>query len=276
MEKRYPFFAGIVLSLFLPAFYDDVAHRWKGAAIGYPMLMLLIVWAVTGVFFYSSIDELDGPELRSVTDQLPPLTYDNGKVSTPEDRPYKIELEGAPLILIDTTNQVVDEHDSYPIVLTDTEFTAENNNGRRETHQIAEFDPFLTNGTMDPGDWPAVVLQWVTTSFYIISPFYFIYMLVRALVEALFFSLIALLMNSILSKGLNYAALFRLSVVALTPGYLLSTVLWVCNVYFPFWFLWMLVFYGITVVYVIIGVSSASKTEYAAYPPPDGPGQPAY
>lgn len=264
MQKRFPFPAGYAFSFFLPALYDDVARRWKGAAIGYLTLLTFVCWAIGCWSFYHQLQIFSDREVPRFTEKLPPLTYQDGKVSTPEPRAYPIEVHGVPFLLIDTVNATSqEERDSYPMVLTDTQLITENQSSQR-TYEISEFAEILKSGTMTAKDWLQTIRELIFWAFIFIAPLWLIFSFVLYLVWALILSLLALLMNSILSKGLDYPPLYRLSIVALTPALIISTVLDVAGVHVPWGFLGFL---GLTILYVIFAVFSVQDSKQPPSPP---------
>lgn len=264
MQKRYPFPAGYAFSFFLPALYDDVARRWKGAAIGYLALLTFVCWAIGTWSFYHQLQLFSEREVPRLTEKLPSLTYQDGKISTPEAKAYPVDFSGTPFLLIDTANTASqEERDSYPMVLTDTQFIT-NENGSTEIHELSEYAELMKNGTMQAKDWIGTIRQIINWTFFILAPLWLIFSFVLYLVWALILSLLGLLMNSILHKGLDFPPLYRLSIVALTPALIIATVLDVAGVNVPWGFLGFL---GLTILYVIFAVFSVHDPRPMAAPP---------
>lgn len=264
MQKRFPFPAGYAFSFFLPALYDDVARRWKGAAIGYLALLTFICWAIGCWSFYQQLQIFSDREVPRFTEQLPPLTFQDGKISTSEGKTYPIEVQGDPFLLIDTANTTSqEERDSFPVVLTDTQLITKDN-GSTEIHEISEYAELLRNGTMTAKDWLVQIREFIQLLFFVLAPLWLILSFLLYLIWALILSLLALLMNSILHKGLEYPSLYRLSIVALTPSLIVATVLDVAGVDIPWGFF---AFLGLTILYVIFAVVSVQEPRRTAGPP---------
>lgn len=263
MEKRFPFVTGYLLSFVSPAFYDDVARRWKGAAAGYLILLVVVCWALMAWVTYSWMTHFVENEVPHFTKKLPALTYEDGMISTPEPRPYTINLHGDPDLLIDTANLTSEEERAkHPVVLTDTEIIFSDPSGRTETYAIDEFASFLKPGTMTPPDWKPVVRIWVLGLYAAYLIFWLGFSLAFAFFAALVMSLLALLLNGILSKNLEFPALYRLAAVALTPAYLIWTFLPLFGFTLPLGF-WsaMLVPVGVTILYTVFAVFSVKPVE---------------
>ncbi|MEM1060620.1 MAG: DUF1189 family protein [Verrucomicrobiota bacterium] len=223
-ESKSPFIFGYVLSLFSPRFYDQVARLWKGAAIGYAALLVLVYWVCFMVVTSPRLAEIKPMIEAGMPAGFPSLTYENGALSSSREEPFRFEEGGEKLLLIDTGNQVSDEErQGFEIVLTDTEMIVPSEATSTSLQDLADAG-LLTTGTMTPTDWVAYLDETLTWLYWLAMPFLFVFHFIFILVGALVLSLMALLINAILKKDLEYPALYRLSIVAATPAYLFSLV----------------------------------------------------
>ena len=106
--KKYSIFHTVVMWCFSPSFYRDVGRNWKGICAGYLLLLMILACIPTAIVANRGFSKFLQAEGKAVIDQVPPISFKDGEVSTPVKQPYVITLPDTdkPLIVIDTTGQV--------------------------------------------------------------------------------------------------------------------------------------------------------------------------
>lgn len=261
MERRYGRLQGLVLALGWPSFYHDVARHWGGIGLLYLLLLFTLTWVPVLVKAHLSFSAFVEEELPQALAELPPITIENGRASSPVPQPYTINdpKTGQPVFVLDTTGQITSLNQTpAKILLTETDLHSRNDR-RVQIHDLSQF-PDVTITREKVQEWLANLgnVVWV-----FIFPIALVGSLIRALLLMLLAALFGLLFNAAFRAGLGFAALLRLAAVGLTASVYLDTFLWLVNFQVPFWFLIAL---AITTLYVALGVKAAGPA--ATWPPP--------
>ena len=122
-KRQFSFFATYPLSFFSRAMYRDLARNGRGIALGYLALLVAVLTALSWSGMWTeTVAELDR-QTDAITAQIPDLHFTDGRLHTPEARPYEIRTGETIHAVIDTTGRYGpgDTRD-VPIVVTATEF----------------------------------------------------------------------------------------------------------------------------------------------------------
>ncbi len=272
--KRYSAFQAIFLSPFSTALYRDVARQWKGVAFGYLLLVLLLCWIALMIRLYLGFSSVVKNDLPTIIDQIPEIRIENGVASTTENRRHEISDPdtGEVFFIIDTTGAeptLESLPESVKGVVTRTSATIEKNDIETRTFEFDQIQDFtLTHELINR--WAGLVKNLLVP---VLLPFALMGSFLYRVLQALFYSLFALLFAAMFGavQRLPYAALLRITVVAMTPAILFKAVLWMAGVSIPF--LWLICF-GISMVCLFLGVKAAASAEReSADSPPPMPGE---
>ncbi|MCB1231756.1 MAG: DUF1189 family protein [Verrucomicrobiae bacterium] len=272
MKKRFPVFAAFFLSFFSGALYRDVATRWRGIAFGYLLLLLLLCWIPPMVKVHRGFSGFLKNDAPAVLSQIPEIRIVNGEASTPENRPYQITdpETGEVFFIVDTTGATTSldgAPDSVKGLVTRTGAIIEKNEFEKRSFEFKEIQDFtLTREKIEKG--AGMVKGFLVP---VIAPFAIFGSYIYRIGQALFYSLFGLIFAAILGATgrLPYAALLRLTVVAMTPAIIVKMLISTFGSLFPFsW----LVFFSMSMFYLFFGIRSASReTETGVTPPPFPP-----
>lgn len=137
--QQYNVFQAIFLSFYSKKLYRDVATNWGGKSFAYLFLLVAIV----SIFFVLTAQKVithGYHELYAkVSPQLPVVTISDGKVSTPEQRPYIITDPDTHenIAVIDTTGQYKTIKEANASVLvTETEIMTHPKKDEVRVYQI--------------------------------------------------------------------------------------------------------------------------------------------
>lgn len=253
--KRYSLYHVPILSFFSGSLYRDVAINWKGVGFLYLLLLLAICWIPAIVKFQFMVSNFVENEAPKVVTQVPTLTIVNGKASIEEPQPYEITDPdtGNPLVLIDTTGEIASLNDTAAIALI-TETQIELRKSTVETRTV-RFDE-IKNFTLDQATINVWLKRMKAAAVPVIYPSAVLGAFVYRIVQMLVYALVGMLFAMCLGSKRPYASLLRLSVVAVTPCILVSTILGMIDVRIPLPGLWYLV---APLAYLFFGVVSARQ-----------------
>jgi len=108
MKRRYGVFQGLILSLFSPAFYRDVAHNWGGIGFVYLLLLFFVTWPPVLAKWQIGFQGFVQKEFLEAIKDLPKISLQAGKVSSPVEQPFTINdpQTGQTIFVLDTTGAI--------------------------------------------------------------------------------------------------------------------------------------------------------------------------
>jgi len=247
---RFGRFAGLVLSLFLPAFYRHVARNWGGIGILYLLLLFTLTWIPSLVQIHLAARKFAEEDFPKFADKLPDISIKNGKISSPVAQPLEIKDErGNVVFVLDTTGKI-NNLDQTPamFLLTETKFHQRDQLNNIQIHDLGPFPDFDFTKEWVQG-WVDAITTWAAVSFF---PFVMIGSMIRALILMLLASLAGLIFNSAFSARVTYGGLLRFGAVGMTLSVYLDTGLGLAGIRVPFPF-WFFIALALTIAYVGFG-----------------------
>lgn len=255
--RRYSIFHAPVLSFFSKAFYSDVCHRWKGVGFAYMLLLLIVCWIAPMIKVHMSFSDFVDNEAPKIVSQIPTIRIVNGKASIRKPQPYRITDPdtGQVLAVIDTHGFIKSLDDTSAVVLVKrTEAIFRKNEFETQTFSFREIERFTLSRGMITG--------WLVTAKKFVAPVLYVPAVLGAFVfrilQALIYACIGLLFAYWCKTKCTYASLLRLSVMAVTPGIIIETILDVAGVNVPFAFLWCFL---AAMFFLFFGVKAASQDQ---------------
>jgi hypothetical protein len=243
-----------LLSFFSKDLYIDVGLNWKGVGFAYLLLLLALCWIPTMIKTHVGVSDFIDNEAPAFVEQVPEITIIDGEASIKEAQPYYITAPKSNdvLAIIDTTGTIGSLEDANAMcLLTKTSFIWREGEFETRTYDLSEVEHFVVDSERITG--------WLETfkKFFIVamSPFALLGSYLYRIVQALIYAAIGLLFASLCKITLSYSALLRLSITAVTPCIIVSTVLGLGGIYLPMFF-YLLAALG----YLFFGVKVISQT----------------
>ena len=271
-RPRYSRFAVPFLSLFSAELYRDVARNWRGIGVLYLLLVMFVTWVPVLIKGHAALrGAMQDPQLAAIIDELPSVTIKNGVVSIKEPEPYIVRdpKTRRALIYVDTTNRFDRPEAAQAVALLGRSTLEVRQPNKTEVHDLSRVDYLYVDS--------ATVRRWVDAlprlyAFFAL-PGALVWSLVWGLVRMLAYGLIGMMFASMFNAQLDFAALLRLSAVAMTPGMAIDTLSWLAGMppVLPCCG-WSFIIGAITVGYVAFAV----KANAAPVVPPRDYGQPQY
>lgn len=238
--RKYGCFQAIFLSFFSRDLYRDVAQNWNGNVIWYLLTVIAIMWGALMFPLQNSINQHSRVTIEKVMPQFPTIKIENGKVITPEKRPYAIKdpEDQDVIVMIDTSGKYKTlESANTDILVTETEMLYKNDKTDQvEVHTI----PSSIQISIVPEIIKEKMIGFAGFAWLLLLPFLIlcsaIYRLLQALIYAVFGKIFALTAG----VNLRYGELYKLTLVAITPTIVVSTIF--CWIDYQAPFLWCFYF----------------------------------
>jgi hypothetical protein len=249
--SRYSIPQAFFMSFYSQDLYRDVARFWSGKAFFYLFLLLALCWIAPTLQIQRSIEKFYADTAEAAILLLPVMEMKKGVLHTPENRPYFIKDPGTNnvMAIIDTSGQytTLDGTDAM-VLITANKFISHQSG--RDT-RIHEFTPALDDITVTPDKINQFLKRCVSYTWLIVFTVALIGSFLYRLLQALLYSLLGKIFSSVTSAGVNYGMILSITLVALTPTLVLSTVLDVFHIVFPFQ---LLSYFVLSMLYIVYGI----------------------
>jgi len=258
--KTYSLFQAPLLAFYSRSFYQDVARNRKGTAFGYLLLLLTFLWIPVMTTLHGHITAAMTTYAPPVVNQIPRITIMNGEVSVDVPTPYSIiePARGTELLLIDTTGKTtsLDRTQAAALLTRDKLMIRQQRKQEVRIYDLSE----VHDVTIDRDD-AARVAEWVRKwTAAVAYPFALLGSFVYRMLQALLYGLIGMMIAGALKVTLDYAALIRLSVMAVTPVLILKTLRTVLGVEVPYG---LLLGFVIAMGYLVYGIKASAGAQPA-------------
>ncbi len=260
--RRYSLFQAPVMAFFSPGFYRDVDQHWKGTGFAYLLLLLAICWVPAFIQFHLSVADYVENKAPALTSQIPLIRIIKGEASVDAAQPYKIIDPDSKtvLALIDTTGKTVSlEGTEAQVLLTRTDVIFKKSDVETRTFNLKDIENFTLDQQRVSG-WLRVFRRYAAVVFF---PFAVIGSLAYRIMQLLIYAAIGLLFAQWCKTNRPYLTLVRLSVMAVTPVIIVSTVVETAGLKIP---LPGLLYFTAAMVYLLLGIKAVSHQEAAGVP----------
>lgn len=228
--EEYSIFEAIYLSFYSKALYRQVATTWGGKAFLYALLILLLTWVASVIHMQHQLSLNYALYSAKLTDQMPVMTIEQGKITTPENRPYVVKDTNDldTLLVVDTSGQIQSlEQANTGLLITQTSIVTKSGN---ETKIIQL--PTALNYTLVPMVVNEHIKNVVGYLWILLLPGLTLGSWLILLVKGLFFALLGRIFGAITRAKVTYGQCYVLFLVAVTPSLVLASVLEAWNAAF--------------------------------------------
>ena len=262
MKRQYGPIQGLLLSLFSPAYYRDVARNWGGIGLVYLLLLLALTWIPVLVKWQRAVGAFATNQFAEAMKDFPPISIKDGKASSPVDQPYEFKDDNGRLLFVfDSTGKIKTIADTTaPILVTETKFYSRDDRGNVQVHSLSDFPNIdITKEFLQ--DWLSSAANWLGV---VLFPFVMALSLMRALILMLIAAVLGLIFRGFMNPHATFGTLMRMAAMGLTLSVYIDTALMVAGVAVPFWFLIAII---LTTSYVLFGLNASAEPE--SLPPSD-------
>lgn len=231
--NRYNMLQAIYMSFYSRNLYRDVAANWGAKTFLYLLLLLFLSWVLFSYEIQHALNLAYQQNSDKIFEQIPVITITNGKISTPENRPYVIVDPNSQekIAIIDTsgTYKTIQEAQA-PFLITETQFISQPKAGETKINEIPANFSFVAD--------PQVIKGYVSKYLgYVWIVFLFLFTIgsyIYRILQALLYAIIGKIGSALFGFHLNYDTILPIAMVAITPVIVLSTILDFFNVIFPY------------------------------------------
>jgi hypothetical protein len=212
------------MSFYSKKLYRDVMQNWGGFAF----LYLLLLLALSMVFLTYKTQVTFNKMFVKITDQfvaqVPVLTVKNGKISTPEKRPYLIKDADSKevIAIIDTTGKYKSlEGTKAGLLITEDEMIT---NPKPTETRIDKVPPNV-NFVFEPVVVNEYIKGFLGYAWILVFPVLVLVAFIYRIIQALIYAVIGRIFGAIVSAKINYAQTLIISLVSITPVIVLLTIM---------------------------------------------------
>lgn len=250
--SEYNIFQALIMSFYSRRLYRDVAVNWGGKAFLYLLLLVALSWAVHTVVYQLALSKTFNVYGHEFFSQVPTLTIKDGKLSTPEKRPYMIKspFTKEDVILIDTTGQTTSlSQTKATILVTQTEIISQTKPNEIRTDVL----PAHLNTVIVPDQVESYLSHYLGYAWIFIFIFSVICAYIFRILQTLVYGIFGKIFALIGRVPIRYMQAVQISMVAITPGVIIRTILDVFGIMFPFE---GLLFFVLAMLYLIYGLAA--------------------
>lgn len=220
--ERYNIFQALYMSFYSRKLYRDVAFNWGAKTFVYLLLLLSLTWVV---FTYQLQQIVNQGYLRMadpIVAQAPTVTLKDGKVITPENRPYIVTdpQTHETLLVIDTSGKYTSlDQIQTDILVTETKVFSK----PKENQQRIDEIPSKLNMTIYPDHLNTYAKKFI--GFLWMPMFVFALMIsyVYRIIQSLVYAIIGRVLAPMLNVRLSYWQIVQIMMVAITPVIIICT-----------------------------------------------------
>ncbi len=253
--KTYSIYQAPLLSFFSIKFYRDIGLNWEGTGFAYLLLLLTVCWIPSTMLLHDALSNYVRNKAPRLISQIPRIVIANGSASTDVAQPYKIidPDTGKDMAIIDTTGQTTSLSKTEALVLmTKTEAAFRKSNVETRTFSLESISNFTIDQQRVSG-WAEVLRRYAAVSLF---PLLVIGSFAYRVVAVLIYAAIGLFFAVLVKTRIPYKRAIRLSVMAVTPGIIVSTLLETAHFDIPFA---GLLYFLAELVYLFLGVRAAGE-----------------
>lgn len=254
LSKRYNRIQLPFCAFFSKRIYQDVGLNWKGLNFAY-LFILLAICSIpyTLKLRDHALNSLESSQAE-LLNQIPQIRIKDGLASIDRQQPYYIaNSSGDPIAIIDTTGSMnyIDDA-SVHLLLTETRLIVRRGQNLFNTFSLDMVEEFYID--------KHVINGWFQTVRNMVAPLsYGIFLLLSfifTVMTLLLFSIIGLIISSVLRKNLRFSNVLRISTVAATPTIIFALASAAAGAHIP-----ITVFGILTLLYLIKGIQSCGEVD---------------
>ncbi len=250
--KQFTIWQAPFYSFWSKSFYVDVAKNWHGLAYSYLVLLISFTWIFMSIKKQMDFNYFVDHKLSPVIVQMPVVTIDKGILSIDQPSPCTLKgSSGQPVVTFDTTDKPMDPEAMPGIFLVTKDSVYGKHQPPEQKLDLSSItDHVVINKTVAQQFFADLGKSFALIVFIIAAPVGLVFCILQSLLYGLIGKGIARLNN----VNLTYAALVRLSVVAMTPALLIDSIIKVRSVDVTTWMAWPIAAFFINISYLMFAI----------------------
>ncbi len=214
--NAYNIFQALYLSFFSKKLYQDVAKNWGAKSILYLLMIIALSWIATTIQIQNRINSGYSTNSELLVQQIPVLSIKDGKLSTPQNKPYLIAAPKSHEVfaIIDTSGKYKDISQTNAIILiTPSQIITKPKKNETRIYQIpASFSKVINPVTVNESIKSVVGYLWIIIYLAMVLITFFIY-----LIKSLIYGVIGKILCITVGVSLSYWQIVQVAMVAFTP-----------------------------------------------------------
>lgn len=255
-----------VQALYSKALYQRAYRQWRGKGFGYLFLLQAASLALFCLHFHIKTNQALLNELPKFSSQVPRITIEHGKASIDAEQPYLLTETDTPakipFAVLDTTGKVktlaeaqATYGSSVKLLLTETELVMQNNPREQRIFQLKEVREKFVIDRNKITEWSKLFVTLFAPGMFLLGlPFIYL----GRLILGLLYALAGLVQAHVLGREANFAGIYQVAILAMTPSILLNAA---TNLGMPEFPGFHFVCFIATIVYLVWGVDAATAPE---------------
>lgn len=231
--SRYGMISALFMSFYSKSLYRDVGKNWGGKAFLYLLFVLALSWIWPTFQSQKIVNQYFSNNADTFFAQVPLIEVKNGKVITPENKPYIISDPDtkANLVIIDTSGQytTLDNVDAG-VLITQNQIIS-----KPKPEQIRiDMIPETANVLIEPEKIQGMLRSYLG---YMWIPLFLVVVLLSFLgriVLALLYAVLGKVFSGITGSRVSYGTIVQIVLVAITPALVISSVLDAMKIQFAY------------------------------------------
>jgi len=258
--KRFGIFEPLWMSFYSRELYRDVGRRWTGIGFLYLLVLLALSWLPITVRIQIESNKWIGEAAESLAKEIRSVRIQDGVVTVDPPGPhvFRDPQTGEPFFTIDASLEEVPDEIKEGIYLIRSKLILKKpNQTETRIYDLSGVKEFSVDQA-DIRRWAGYIRSLLAVAFFaVVLPFSYAY----RILQALLYAAIGILFAQAQRAALDYRALLRLAVVAVTPAIILDTVLEFAGQTPRFW--WVMCF-AMAMGYLFFAVKASAEPEAAA------------
>jgi len=254
--RRYNVVHPLWMSFFSKDLYRDVGLHWRGVTFAYLLVLLAASWLPAMIRFDSGVRRFVRDDAPAIVKQIPRITIRDGRASTDVQQPHCIvdPEDDQCVAIIDTLGTTTSlEGTDARMLLTARRLIYARNDAETRVYSLHQIEDL----TIDQ-DLAHEVLQFAARFLAVIAfPVVVLFSFCFRTIQALLFAVLGVVFTRFQGLRVDFAALFSLAVVALTPVIAVQTLLDIAGqgVAVP-----RLIFLAVGLGYLLFGIKACAET----------------
>ena len=222
--RKFGIIEPIWKSFYSKVLYADVAYAWKGTGASFMLIIAVLACLPPAAATHFSLREFAADQGQKIIAQIPDIAISEGKLSTPDPRPYTVQdpASGSLLAVIDMTRENLPEEMAkgpkpFVFVLKNAVVVKKSAYETR-TFDLSQVAKFSIDQQRLRG-WLALFARWGAS---VLGLFMLVFVYVVRLIQVLLFSVLTNFLRKMWKVPIDYQAVLRLTAVAMGPALVLS------------------------------------------------------
>jgi hypothetical protein len=254
--QQYNMLQAFYMSFYSRNLYRDVAKNWGGKTFLYLLLLLTLAWVPFTIQLQMQVNKAYKDHADEIVHQVPMMTIKEGKLSTPENRPYIITdpKSQKKLAVIDTSGKytTIEQADAVMLV-TQTQIIDKAKKNEVRIHEI----PKTLDTTIDPHRLNIMVKNFIGFMWIFVFIACLLVSFFYRIIQAVVYSVIGKIISAISGIPVTYGQIIQIMLVGITPVIVLSTIIEFFSWHFAFHNLF---YFLLAISYMVYGIF-ANKDE---------------